>query len=109
MVEASHLRYINLMKTATIPAIRVEPDLRDEVKQVLRDGESLSAFVEASVRDNVRRRKDHAAFLERGIASLEAAKRSGQCVSAATVVRKLEDRLSEARAGKRGRSSVEPE
>jgi predicted transcriptional regulator len=93
------------MKTATIPSIRVEPDLREQLEQVLREGESLSAFVEASVRENVKRRVDQAAFIQRGISSLEAARRSGEYVSAEAVVRSLEDRLSAARAGKRRKSS----
>ena len=38
------------MKTATIPSVRVEPDFRAEVEAVLADGETLSEFVEASVR-----------------------------------------------------------
>ncbi|WP_327372758.1 YlcI/YnfO family protein [Caballeronia arationis] len=34
------------MKTATFPAVRVEPELREAAESVLSDGESLSAFVE---------------------------------------------------------------
>ena len=94
------------MKTATIPSIRVEPDLRDELEKVLREGESLSAFVEASVRDNVERRLAQAAFIKRGIASLGAAMRSGEYVSADDVVRGLDARLSKARAGKRRKAVV---
>ena len=93
------------MKTATIPSIRVEPDLREQLEQVLHEGESLSAFVETSVRENVKRRLNQSAFIQRGIASLEAARRSGNYVSADAVVRGLEVRLSAARAGKRRKSS----
>jgi hypothetical protein len=45
------------MKTTTIPSIRVEPDFRAEVEAVLADGETLSQFVEASVRATVERRR----------------------------------------------------
>ena len=45
------------MKTTTIPSIRVEPDFRAEVEAVLADGETLSQFVEASVRASVERRR----------------------------------------------------
>ena len=93
------------MKTATIPSIRVEPDLREQLEQVLHEGESLSAFVETSVRESVQRRVNQAEFLQRGIASLEAARRSGNLVSADAVVRRLEVRLAAARAGKRRKAS----
>lgn len=84
------------MKTSTLPAIRVTPDLRDQLEQVLHDGESLSAFVEASVRDAVKRRTDQAAFVARGMASLAAAQRTGQYVSAQVVVNGLKDQLADA-------------
>jgi predicted transcriptional regulator len=103
--DATHLRYTFLMKTATIPSIRVEPDLREQLEQVLHEGESLSAFVETSVRESVRRRVNQADFIQRGIASLEAALRSGSYVTADAVVRGLEERLSAARAGKRRKAS----
>lgn len=67
-------------------------------------GESLSAFVESSVRDSVRRRLDQADFVRRGIASLNDARRTGQYVGAEAVVRKLQERLVKAQAGK-GRKS----
>lgn len=94
------------MKTSTIPSIRVEPELRDQAEQVLREGESLSAFVEASVRENVQRRLDQAAFIQRGMASLDAARRGGGYVSADTVIKGLEQRLAAARAAKARKSPV---
>ena len=84
------------MKTATLPSIRVEPGLRDQLEGVLREDESLSAFVESAVRENLQRRLDQAAFLQRGIHALAAAQRTGQYVSAQAVVRKLEDKLAAA-------------
>ena len=88
------------MKTSTIPSIRVEPELRQEVERVLAEGESLSQFVEASVRDSVRRRLSQAEFVERGLASLEDARRSGNYVSVDALVTKLESRLAKARSAK---------
>ena len=84
------------MKTAALPSIRVEPALRDQLENVLRADESLSAFVEAAVRENLRRRVDQAAFLQRGINSLASAQRTGQYVTAQAVVRQLEDKLAAA-------------
>jgi len=86
------------MKSSTIPAVRVEPELRAQLERVLKEGESLSQFVEASVRDGVQRRVDQAQFIARGLASLEAAKRDGHFVTADEVVRGLEARLAAARA-----------
>jgi predicted transcriptional regulator len=92
------------MKSATIPSIRVEPDLREQMEQVLGDGESLSAFVEASVRDSVRRRLEQTEFVRRGLQSLaNAAARSAAgdapaaYVTADSVVARLEARLAAAR------------
>ena len=82
------------MKTAVLPSIRVEPALRDQLEGVLRADESLSAFVEAAVRENLRWRVDQAAFLQRGIHSLASAQRTGQYVTAQAVVGKLEDKLA---------------
>ncbi len=96
------------MKSAAIPSIRVEPDLREQLEQVLRQGESLSAFVEASVRETVKRRVDQAAFIQRGMAALESARRSGKTVSADAVIHKLEVRLTAARAGKQRKVRAAP-
>jgi predicted transcriptional regulator len=85
------------MKTSSIPAVRVEAELRDQLEQVLHEGESLSSFVEASVRESVRRRVEQAEFIARGLASLEAAKRSGRYIPADQVVAGLQERLDKAR------------
>ena len=84
------------MKTASIPSVRIEPGLREQLEGVLREDESLSAFVETSVRENVKRRMDQAAFVQRGINSLESAQRTGHYVTAQEVVRKLDNKLAAA-------------
>lgn len=89
------------MKTSTIPSVRVEPELREQLEQVLQEGETLSSFVETSVRETVRRRLEQAQFVARGIASIEAAKQTGSYVDAGTVVAKLRDRLDKARSTRR--------
>jgi hypothetical protein len=94
---------VDRMKTSAIPSIRVEPALREQLERVLGEGESLSAFVEASVRDSVRRRLDQADFVKRGLASLAAARRTGDYVPAEAAVRKLELRLAAARKGAKSR------
>ena len=43
-------QYTTFMKTAVIPQIRVEPELRADLESVLKQGETLTDFVEATVR-----------------------------------------------------------
>jgi predicted CopG family antitoxin len=86
------------MKSATIPSIRVEPELREEVEGLLLAGESLSEFVEASVRESVRRRRNQAEFLARGMASLAAAKAEDVYVDPRTTFKKMQSMLDQARA-----------
>ena len=85
------------MKTATIPSIRVEPDLRAELEAVLADGETLLQFVEASVRAQVERRRVQAQFIARGLRSRDEARRSGDYVDADVVLEGLQRKLDAAR------------
>ena len=41
--------YTAAMRSATFPPIRVEPKVRAEVEAVLREGESLTQFIEEAV------------------------------------------------------------
>ena len=84
------------MKSATIPSVRVEPDLRAEVEALLGDGETLSEFVESSVRETVRRRRNQAEFIARGLRSIETAKRTGDYVDADIVIGRLDRKLATA-------------
>lgn len=92
------MRYTTSMKTATIPSVRVEPELRAEVESLLGEGETLSEFVEASVRASVQRRRVQAEFLARGLRSLDQARRSGEYVDADVVIGELQRKLDAARA-----------
>lgn len=85
------------MKTATIPSVRVEPEFRAEVEAVLGEGETLSEFVEASVRAGVERRRIQAEFIGRGLRSRDEARRTGQYVDADVVVANLQRKLEAAR------------
>ena len=90
------------MKSATLPPLRVEPSLRRAAEAHLREGESLSAFVEEAVRQGVERRQQQAEFVARGEASAAKARATGKYLPAATVLRKLERRLAAARGTKLG-------
>ena len=85
------------LKTATIPSLRVEPVLRRAAEEVLRDGESLSGFVESAVRAQIQQRQQQAAFIARGLASRDQAKASGVYFSSGAVLKKLEARLAKAK------------
>jgi predicted transcriptional regulator len=86
------------MKTASIPAIRVSPELRDEAEAVLAEGETLSGFVLEAVHKHVAHRRLEQEFIHRGLARGAKAAKSGEYVSASRVIAKLQKRLSAARA-----------
>ncbi len=86
------------MKTATILAVRVGPELRTAVESVLSEGETLSQFVEASVRASVERRRVQAEFIARGLRARDAARATGDYVDADMVVAGLQRKLDAARA-----------
>lgn len=89
------------MKTATLPSLRVEPELRDAAESVLQDGETLSSFVETAVREQVALRRQREAFLARGILSRDQARRNGVYYDAEEVVGELRLMLDEAKARSR--------
>lgn len=86
------------MKTATLPPVRVLPEFRAEIQSLLNEGETLSQFLEASVRDSVQRRHNQQEFIRRGLASLENAKSTDSFVDADVMLARLEHKLSDARA-----------
>ena len=88
------------MKTATFPSLRVDPVLRKAAEDVLHEGESLSGFVEQSIRTNVERRQAQREFIARGLRSRDEARRAGAYVSSGDVVKGLEKMLANAKSGK---------
>lgn len=86
------------MKTATIPSLRVAPELRRAAESVLQEGETLSSFVEQSLRANIEHRRFQQEFIARGLASREKARRTGEYIAAEDVQRELEDMLTQAEA-----------
>jgi len=91
------MHYSLQMKTATMPAVRVEPQLRDEVESLLGEGETVSQFVEAAVRASVQRRRAQAEFMARALRSRELAQRTGDYSDAEAVVDALQRMLDAAR------------
>lgn len=86
------------MKTATIPSLRVSPELRSAAESVLQEGETLSSFVEQSLRNNIEHRRFQQEFIARGLASREQARLTGEYISAEDMQRELEDMLAQAEA-----------
>ncbi|CAN7475006.1 hypothetical protein LJR143_003022 [Pseudoxanthomonas sp. LjRoot143] len=91
------------MKTSTFPSLRVDPALRKAAEDVLREGESLSGFVEQSIRAQIDLRQQQEAFVARGLLSRDAARRTGVYYAAADVVGELRTAMRHAKADTKGR------
>ncbi|MDR6815453.1 putative transcriptional regulator [Neorhizobium sp. 2083] len=91
------------MKTATIPSLRVDPELRAAAESVLKKGETLSAFVENSLRAQINFRQTQAEFIARGLASLAEAERTGVYYSSEEVLGELKGMLEAKRAENRSK------
>lgn len=88
------------MKSATIPPLRVTPELRQDAESVLREGESLSSFAEEALRKQIERRKMQKDFVARGLAAAEAAKSTGRYASKDEVMDSLQTILEDSRQRK---------
>lgn len=88
------MHYPERMKTAFIPQVRVEPELRADLDSVLLPGETLTEFVEASVRRAVEFRRMQTAFAARCEASLAAYERIGASIPPDLVLSKLEAKVA---------------
>jgi hypothetical protein len=87
------------MKSASLPSLRVEPELRKAAEAVLHEGETLSTFIESSLRANIERRLNQKEFIARGLASRDQAKQSNSYVDGESVIEELRGMLE--KAGKR--------
>jgi len=90
------------MKTKSLPSTRISPELRDDVMQSLHEGESLSSFIEESVRHTINRRKAQKEFIERGLRSKTEARNSNTYFTADEVIAGLEEQLQIARKKTQG-------
>lgn len=86
------------MKTSSFPSLRVNPELRRAAESVLKQGESLSSFVEHSIRMNIERRRIQQEFIARGLASRAEAKQTDTYYSAVDVLDELGGMLDKAEA-----------
>lgn len=81
------------MKSASLPALRVTPELRAEAESVLEEGETLSSLLEEAVLAEIQLRRSRKEFIERGLASRDRARETGIYHSAEDVLERLEERL----------------
>ena len=93
------------MKSAVIPQIRVEPELRAELESVLQPGETLTEFIEATVQCAIAFRRVRTTFHVRAQAASEEYRRTGVSVPVAAVLDRLQSRL-DTRREKLGRCAL---
>lgn len=86
------------MKSASLPSLRVTPELRKAAEEVLHEGETLSSFIEESLRANIEKRISREAFIARGLASRDRALETGVYVDADAVIDRLQLMLNDAKA-----------
>ena len=84
------------MKTASMPSLRVDPELRQDAESVLRDGETLSSFMEQALRSSIQSRRAQKEFIARGLTSRDEANRTGEYFAAEDVLVEMQEMLSQA-------------
>ena len=85
------------MKTSTLPALRVKPELREAAERALRPNETLSKLMEASLESFIAHRSAEDDFLARGLRSAQKAREENRYVSAEAVLSKLAQKLAAAK------------
>ena len=85
------------MKTASLPVVRVSPELRMAAELALRPNETLSKLMEQSLEQFIAHRRADDDFLARGLRAGAKARKSGRTVSAAAALVRLEGKLAGAR------------
>ena len=83
------------MKPSNFYSVRIDSRLRNAAEKVLESEESLSSFVEHSIRYQVQRRNLLRTFVERGLASAAEARHSGEYFSTDEVLTEL-DQITDA-------------
>lgn len=88
------MHHNEVMKTAVIPQVRVEPELRANLDSVLLPGVTPTEFVEASVRRAIEFRRVQTDFAARCDTSLAAYERTGVSIPSDVVLSKLEAKVA---------------
>lgn len=82
------------MKTSTLPALRVKPELREAAERALRPNETLSKLMESSLESFIAQRAAEDEFIARGLRAAENAQQSKRYVSAEAVLAQLDQRIA---------------
>ncbi len=85
------------MKTATIPPLRVNEEVRAAAEAALTEGETLSGFVLEAIQFNIQRRAMQQEFIARGLAARDEARSMGKYVSVEEVMAGLDKTLARER------------
>ncbi len=93
MASVTHAQYNRRVKSAVIPQIRVEPELRAELESVLKERETLTDFVEAAVRNAIAFRRVQTDFQARAQAASREYHETGVSVPVAAVLDRLQAKL----------------
>ena len=100
-MDALQLRYTFFrgvhMKTSTLPAIRVKPELREAAERALRPNETLSKLMESSLERFIEHRAAEDDFISRGLRAAETARQENKYVSAKDVLAQLDKRIAAAK------------
>jgi hypothetical protein len=87
------------MKPTAPPPLRMTPDLRAAAESVLKEGESLSSFVEMAVRKQIEVRRVQREFIAGDLAAREDARRTGMYYTAEQSMAALDALLQKHKPG----------
>lgn len=104
------------MRTATLPAVRVSPDTRALIESVLKEGETLSTFIEETVKKYASWRKEDEAFHARAALASERLAAGGKFFTAEESIARLRAQVQRAndklaaptQAAKPRKTSIKP-
>jgi len=82
------------MKTATLPSLRVNNELRVAAESLLYEGETLSGFMLEAVRLHIERRETQQAFVARGLRARDEARAAGKYIEADAMLERLDATLA---------------
>ena len=86
-----------MSRTATLPPIRIAPETKARLQSVLRDGESLTQFIESAVCHEAEFRAQKNAALSRAEAALSQADKGLGVMTAADFLAGMEQRAQAAK------------
>ena len=85
-----------MTRSATLPPIRIAPETKARLQAVLREGESLTQFIESAVCNEAEFRAHKSAALRRAEAALSQADEGRGVITAAALLAGMEQRAQTA-------------